>query len=69
MQIAKQTTVSPPVSSIVPDDTTCAHCGRVCKNRHGLNIHQHTCLKKTFTDIRVDVIQKINQRKTPTTCY
>jgi hypothetical protein len=34
------------------NDATCTKCGRICKNKKGLKIHQHTCANKNITDIQ-----------------
>ena len=52
----KQNTTRPISNDMAPtnDDAKCTQCGKVCKNRKVLKIHQCTCLKKTLIDKKVD---------------
>ena len=61
-QLSKQNEI---IMSATTDDATCTRCGRVCKNRRGLSVHQHSCLNKKDSDTHGGV-QKTNQHLIPT---
>ncbi|CAF3565234.1 unnamed protein product [Rotaria sp. Silwood1] len=58
--IQQNTTSDPNLPASTFDDDTCTQCGRICKNRKGLKIHQHTCENKNITDKKI-VAQKVQQ--------
>ena len=53
----KQNTTRPVPNNMAPtnDDAKCTQCGKICKNRKGLKIHQYTCVKKTLIDKKADI--------------
>lgn len=50
-------TVHLPLNAV--DDATCTRCGRVCKNRRGLNVHQRTCVNKRTTNTHGNATQEV----------
>lgn len=42
------------VANTKNDDAKCTKCGRVCKNKKGLKIHQYTCIKKNAIYKNID---------------
>jgi hypothetical protein len=60
-RLVKQNTTTPltnPLASTT-DDATCTQCGRICKNKRGLKVHQRTCVNKKVIDKCTAVVAKI----------